>query len=249
MITLRQDLGATMGVRLNLDASAAKGILERQGISKVRHIDVNVLWLQQQVAKKIVPLIKVDGTANCSDLLTKHLAAHVQRKHAEMMRLEFRDGRSQMAAQLHVLDRVQPQEEFNDEGGTDRWEERGEQGRWTRVNRTPRAALFNPRRVARGPGRGSRLSIIRETVGIDETGRKFSFSDDWTKSKESPVLGRRWTGMTTFRTVSFDDKRYGGDQRRQRERAGSERFRCTVLAVGSGNAQAGASKSGVQLGN
>ena len=93
------------------------------------------------------------------------------------------------------------------------------------------------------------MSTIRETVEIDETGLKFSFSDDWTKSKESPVLGRRWTGMTTFRTVSFDDKRYGGDQRRQRERAGSERFRCTVLAVGSGNAQAGASKSGVQLGN
>ena len=112
LITLCQDLGATMGVRLNLDTTAAKGILQRQGISKVRHIDVNVLWLQQQVTKKIVPLIKVDGSVNCSDLLTKHLAANVQRRHTDMMRLEFRDGRAQMAAQLHILDRVQPQKGF-----------------------------------------------------------------------------------------------------------------------------------------
>ena len=73
LITLCKDLGAEVGVKLNLDATAAKGILERQGISKVRHIDVNVLWLQQQVAKKIIPLIKVNGSVNCADLLTKHL--------------------------------------------------------------------------------------------------------------------------------------------------------------------------------
>ena len=50
LITLFGDLGSNMEARLNLDATAAKGILERQGISKVRHIDVNVLWMQQQMA-------------------------------------------------------------------------------------------------------------------------------------------------------------------------------------------------------
>ena len=59
---------------------------------------------------------------------------------------------------------------------------------------------------------------MRETIGIDETGLKFSFSDDWPKSKDAPVMGRRWTGMTHFRTVVFDDDRYGGDQRRQRDK-------------------------------
>ena len=58
LITLNTDLGSSKKARLNLDATAAKGILERQGISKVRHIDVNVLWLQQQTARKIIPLIK-----------------------------------------------------------------------------------------------------------------------------------------------------------------------------------------------
>ena len=56
LITLNNDLGEKKEVKLNLDATAAKGILERQGISEVRHIDVNVFWLQQQLAKKIIPL-------------------------------------------------------------------------------------------------------------------------------------------------------------------------------------------------
>ena len=120
LATLCQDMGAEVGIKLNLDATAAKGILERQGISKVRHIDVNVLWLQQQVARKIVPLIKVDGTANCADLLTKHLTANIQEKHVDMMKLEFRTGRAQIAAQLHALNRVRPQgSSVKEESGID----------------------------------------------------------------------------------------------------------------------------------
>ena len=43
--TLLRDFGeANPRVRLHIDASAAKGIVERKGLSKVRHIDVDVLW-------------------------------------------------------------------------------------------------------------------------------------------------------------------------------------------------------------
>ena len=234
--TLCKDMGADMGIKLNLDAAAAKGILERQGIAKVRHIDVNVLWLQQQVARKIVPLVKVDGSENCADLLTKHLTTIVQEKHVKMMRLEFRDGRAQSAAKLHTFTHVRPQDEFREGGSGDRWIERGEQGRWTRVHRAPRAALFHPHRVPHGPGRKSRLATIRETVGIDEAGKKFAISDDWMSVKGPLVMNRRWTGMTTFRTVAFDDQHFGGDQRRQRERLEHEQMSRKVLgAFGAGS--------------
>ena len=223
LTTLCQDMGLEVKVKLNLDAAAAKGILERQGIAKVRHIDVNVLWLQQQVAKKIVPLVKVPGTENCSDLLTKHLTAATQEKHVRMMQLEFRSGRAESAAKLHAVEFAKPQEEFQEGGIGDRWTERGERGIWTRQHRTPRAALFHPHRVQHGPGRKSRLATIRETVGIDESGHKFIITDDWTESGAPRVMNRRWTGMTTFKTVTFDDNGFGGDQRRQRERAGSGR--------------------------
>ena len=34
-----KDMGADMGTRLEVDATAATGILDRQGIAKARHID------------------------------------------------------------------------------------------------------------------------------------------------------------------------------------------------------------------
>ena len=72
--TLCQDMGSEVGIVLELDATAAKGILDRQGIAKVRHIDVNCLWLQEQCAKNILPLTKIPGEVNSADLMTKHLA-------------------------------------------------------------------------------------------------------------------------------------------------------------------------------
>ena len=41
--TLCHDIGWNLDIRRELDATAVKGILDRQGISKVRHIDVNCL--------------------------------------------------------------------------------------------------------------------------------------------------------------------------------------------------------------
>ena len=71
--TLCMDMGSEVGITLELDATAGKGILDRQGIAKVRHIDVNCLWLQEQRTKKIIALTKIPGEGNCADLTTKHL--------------------------------------------------------------------------------------------------------------------------------------------------------------------------------
>ena len=220
LITLCRDLGAAMGARLNLDATAAKGILDRQGIAKVRHIDVAVLWLQQQAAKQIMPLIKVDGSDNCADLLTKRLGVAVMQRHVDMMQLDFRDGRAKQAARLHAIGRLDPQKGFQEGGVGDRWEVRGENCYWIRVHKTPRAAAFTPHKIPHGPGRKSRLSVVRETIGIDETGKTFALTDDWTAQSKPRATPHRWTGITIFRSESFDDLNFGGDQRRQRDRVG-----------------------------
>ena len=55
--TLCEDPGDELGIRPELDATAAKGILEAKGIldrtgfAKVRHIDVNCLGLEEQCDK------------------------------------------------------------------------------------------------------------------------------------------------------------------------------------------------------
>jgi hypothetical protein len=116
MKSLCADLGSDVGIRLELDATAAKGILDRQGLAKVRHIDVNCLWLQEQCAKKMVPLVKIPGEINTADLMTKHLVGPVILKHLKNLNLDLRSGRSEQAAKLHsvsdsspILGEVEPQ--------------------------------------------------------------------------------------------------------------------------------------------
>ena len=53
--TLMEDLGTSCKIRVHVDANAAKGIVERQGIQKVRHLEVDRLWLQEQEARRMLP--------------------------------------------------------------------------------------------------------------------------------------------------------------------------------------------------
>ena len=95
---------------LELDATAAKGILDRTGLAKVRHIHVNCFWRQEQCAKKLVPLIKIPGEHNSADLMTKHLTFIMIKRHLDSLFLEFKEGRSDKAAKLHSVTRLARQE-------------------------------------------------------------------------------------------------------------------------------------------
>ena len=90
-------------MRLELDATAAKGILDRQRLAKVRHIDVNCLWLQERCAKHTVPLVKIPGKINTDDVMDKHLVGPVLLKHVRNPNLDIREGRSEQAAGLHSV--------------------------------------------------------------------------------------------------------------------------------------------------
>ncbi len=92
-----------MSARVHVDANAAKGIVERAGLDRVRHIDVNVRWLQEQEVKGKVPLHKVDGTKNPADLM-KNLDAKNIEEHLNRMYVAFMAGRSEKAANLYVVD-------------------------------------------------------------------------------------------------------------------------------------------------
>ena len=97
MKSLLQDLGVEVGVQVNTDASAAKGIASRRGRGKVRHIEVHTLWVQDKVAHKEVRLIKVDGKVNVADNLTKHVAAEDVRVHMHRLGMYYAWGRHSLA--------------------------------------------------------------------------------------------------------------------------------------------------------
>ena len=73
--SILEDLGVSLKIRVRTDASAAKGIASRRGLGKVRHIEVNQLWLQDKVSTGEIEIMKVKGTGNLADgLLNRWMA-------------------------------------------------------------------------------------------------------------------------------------------------------------------------------
>ena len=83
------------------DAKAALGIIEREGVGRVRHIDVGILWLQQRWLQEQVTFHKVAGAENTSDMMTKGLGRKKADQFIRDMSGEYRIGRSGKTVRLH----------------------------------------------------------------------------------------------------------------------------------------------------
>ena len=56
VVGMLKDFGCKVGIVLHTDSAAAKGIGSRRGLGKVRHIELNQLWLQEKVASGVVQI-------------------------------------------------------------------------------------------------------------------------------------------------------------------------------------------------
>lgn len=113
MTSLFKDFGQAANVALHMDASAALGVIQRKGVGKVRHLDVSTLWLQEQQLRQVIEFRKIHGLKNAADLLTNHVPRDVMVKHVEALGLEWRTGRSKVAAQLHWVNKKGDNEDRN----------------------------------------------------------------------------------------------------------------------------------------
>ena len=94
------DFGFQVGATVCTDASAAIGMVHRHGLGKVRHIDVQHLWLQKDVSKRKLCVVKVGADANPADLMTKHLRPEVAEARLEMLGYRASKGRAANAPML-----------------------------------------------------------------------------------------------------------------------------------------------------
>ena len=76
-----QTIGAEIGlpglseeIILWTDPNATKSLSARRGLGKMRHIEALYLWLQGEVLKKTVKVLKVKGEEKPADLMTKYLS-------------------------------------------------------------------------------------------------------------------------------------------------------------------------------
>ena len=68
-------IGRQIEASLRMDNAAARGICRRQGIGKIKSLEMRTLWLQQMVKTKTLKLKTMKSQSNCADLGTKTLAA------------------------------------------------------------------------------------------------------------------------------------------------------------------------------
>jgi len=84
IVGILADLGiprSKISIRVKTDSSAAKGIANRKGLGKVRHIEINQLWLQDKCRSGAIEIVKVDGVDNLADCLTKYVDSEGIAKH------------------------------------------------------------------------------------------------------------------------------------------------------------------------
>ena len=82
------------------DASAAIGMVQRQGTGKVRHIEVGMLWIQQNQKEGEVQVTKVDGRYNPADMFTKQVPAEIMWRHMAKLGFGSREGRAENAIKV-----------------------------------------------------------------------------------------------------------------------------------------------------
>ena len=192
MVALAADLGVAIEARLHTDASATLGIVQRQGLGKLRHIGVQYLWLQERVRDGSMVVKKVAGTSNPADLMTKHLAAQDVEKHVEFLSFERYQDRAGSAPMLSALVHGE-----SEEGDMDKWIE--DESTVTRVHARPRRSRFTPLRVTQAPPVRS-LTATRVTRGqFIDNGEAFTVIDNWTtRSTAHASSSRAWVGTTQF---------------------------------------------------
>jgi hypothetical protein len=92
MKSFLRDVGVKIDVKIWIDAKAALGIIGRQGLGKVRHIEVQDLWLQEKVRSKVFTVDKVAGKEDVADLMTKPLSSEEIKEHIFNMGCSFEDS-------------------------------------------------------------------------------------------------------------------------------------------------------------
>ena len=100
VLQLLADWGLEKEARVYVDSAAAIGITQRKGNGKLRHVKVGMLWIQEKVEEGELQVVKVLGTENPADAMTKHLNGSKIEQLMGRLSQESRAGRSELSLRL-----------------------------------------------------------------------------------------------------------------------------------------------------
>ena len=91
------DFGMKFGLHLETDSSAAKGVAQRRGVGRIRHLHTPLLWIQRKVKQGLCKVWKIDGKQNEADVGTKPLGQQSLIPILQRLGFVFEQGRSSQA--------------------------------------------------------------------------------------------------------------------------------------------------------
>ncbi len=97
---IMKDMGYEVGIEMRTDASAAIGIVNRRGLGKVKHIELNTLWMQNQVYRGVFKIVKVRTDENLADAMTKPVDGGGLLRHVEGVGCWIAQGRHREMPEL-----------------------------------------------------------------------------------------------------------------------------------------------------
>jgi hypothetical protein len=98
--SLLADFGIWVTLAVKSDASAAIGMVKREGLGKVRHLAVADLWIQQRRAAGEILYEKTDGLTNPADMMTKSVGGDKISKFLDSLGFQKRGGRHRLTPAL-----------------------------------------------------------------------------------------------------------------------------------------------------
>ena len=121
------DFDLAVETTIHTDSTAALGMVHRKGVGKVRHIEVQSLWIQDEVHRKMISVHKVGTRDNPADMLTKSLKRELLEEHVAFVNSHIRSKRDHSALKHNILRSSRPT------GPSDAWANRAASG-WIRNN-------------------------------------------------------------------------------------------------------------------
>ena len=91
------DLGVKLEIKVWMDSTTGAAIGSRQGLGKLKHVDVRFLWVQDYTRRKEISIWKVHTSLNFADILTKAISAMILRAVMIKLGFDFPPGRSSAA--------------------------------------------------------------------------------------------------------------------------------------------------------
>jgi hypothetical protein len=91
LVQILGDLGISVGAKVYGDCAPMKGVIERRGVGKVKHLSLRQLWMQEKIREGAIIFVKVPRDDNPADALTHHWARQEGNSHFQNLNVEERN--------------------------------------------------------------------------------------------------------------------------------------------------------------